>query len=153
MAGMSSPAGDISIFLLSSTDKELRDQYYDQLINIYYDELSIMIQRCGSDPSTLFSRNNLNEQLKRFGKEGLTMTPFLVELMVANESDMVKVETHAANIEKYGVDETPHFVSFTDESRRKYVKQMSDIISDCIKYGWIDAPCDVNAAQDDQTEL
>lgn len=153
MAGMTSPAADISFFLLSSTDKELRDQYYDQLINIYYDELCKIIQRCGSDPSALFSRNNLNDQLRRFGKEGLTMAPFLTELMVANESDMVAVETYAANIEEYGVDGTPHFVTFTAESKPKFIKQLSEIIADCIKYGWIDVPSDVDEGRDEPKQL
>lgn len=153
MAGMSSPAADISFILLSSTDKELRDQHYDQLINLYYDELSTIAQRCGSDPSALFSRKNLSDQLRRFGKEGLTLAPFLIQLMVANESDMIDVEAYAANVEALGAEETPYFISFTEQSKRKYIKQMSDVIADCIKYGWIDVPSEVKAAQEEQTKL
>lgn len=153
MVGLCSPASDISFFLLSSTDKELRDQYYDELINIYYDELCAIVQRCGSNPSVLFSRKNLNDQLRRFGKEGLTMAPFLLQLMVANESEMVDVESYSVNVEEHGAHETPYFVSFTEQSKRKYIKQLSDVIADCIKYGWIDVPGDLEAAQGEHTQL
>lgn len=147
MTGMCSTAGDIAYFLFSSTDKELKDQYYEELINIYYDELSGIFRRCGSDPSVLFTRNNLNDQLRRFGKVGLTMAPFFAQMMAANENDILDVDLYAANIEKYGIDQVPHLISITKESKRTFAKRMSDIIADSIKYGWIDL------ISDEQTHL
>lgn len=146
MAGLSSPAADLSILLLTSTDKAFRAEHYDQLINLYYDELSAIIKRCGSDPLALFSRDNLNDQLRRFGKEGLIMSTFIVVMLGASESEMADLTEYSANNLESRVDEAPFFLSLTEQSRRKFVKQMSDIIADCIKYGWIDVASELKAA-------
>lgn len=75
-----SPAMDLSHFLFASTEKELRDKHYDELLRVYYQSLSALLRRLGSDPEKLFKFNDLQEQLRKFSYYGLIMAPLVITI-------------------------------------------------------------------------
>jgi hypothetical protein len=55
LARFASPAIDISFFIYSCTNDELRDQYYDDLLKTYHTSLCDLIRDFGSNADNLFS--------------------------------------------------------------------------------------------------
>ncbi|KAF5292784.1 hypothetical protein FQA39_LY13829 [Lamprigera yunnana] len=67
-----SPACDISQLMLLCIDQDVRNQYYDNLIEIYYNSFSSFLVQLGSDPNTLFPYSILQSHLKKFSVIGLS---------------------------------------------------------------------------------
>ena len=125
-----SPGLDIAYYLLSSTSKELWDQYYDQLIQIYYTSLSDIITHCGSDPSKLFSFENLQEHLKKFAIFGVIMAPTLLSVMLSDPEN-------CADMEKLAEKEVLDLANFDEKTEKRYKQRVSDVLQFAKKQEWI----------------
>lgn len=91
----SSPVLDISYFMFSSTDRKLREEHYDKLIKLYHNSLSNTIRKLGSDPEKLFSFNDLQGELKRYGRFGLLLAPVLLQIITSKASDIPDMDDFA----------------------------------------------------------
>lgn len=69
-----SPALDIYHVIFGASDKKLRDQHYEQLLEAYYASLSGMVRRLGSNPDQLFTYRDLKDELLKFGEFALICT-------------------------------------------------------------------------------
>lgn len=72
---VSSPAVDLTTFLFTSTDKQLRDAHLDEFLQVYYSNLVRIVRATGSDPAILFPEAELHRQLRLFGKYGVMVAP------------------------------------------------------------------------------
>lgn len=79
-----------------------------------------MIRKLGSDPDKLYSYENLQFQLKKFGNFTLICAPIIISLR-KNKRE------HVENIHK----------DFIDETQEEYNKEMNDLVSDLLNYKYI----------------
>lgn len=134
-----SPALDIAYFFCSSTDKALRDQHYDELLAVYYRNLVLVVQTCGSDPEKLMPFAELHEQLRRYGRFGVLMAPLLLQVIVADENSVKDMDEMSHEISKDEVDGNKiSFTEFNAKSVATYRQRLGDVIDDCLRLGWIE---------------
>lgn len=127
---MGSPALDLSYYLLTSTTKELRVRY-DDLLKVYYDSMSELITKLGSDPKKLFPFAELKQQLKKFGVYGVIMAPILLQVIVSDSKNIVDMDNIDGDTKDLDV------VTFDDSSKITYRERVSGALQDAIKFEWI----------------
>lgn len=120
-----SPALDLTYFLFVSTEKELRDQHYDDLIELYYDTLVKSLNRLGSDPKKLFTFNDLQEQLNRFALFGIITAPILIQVQTVAPDNIPNLD----KLSKDGV----RLTQLVDSNNTIYTRRMSNAIRDFFK--------------------
>lgn len=59
-----SPVTDLLYFIFTGSDEQFRAQYYEKLIDHYYQELSAALKRLHLNPDQIYSRQNFDEELK-----------------------------------------------------------------------------------------
>lgn len=146
MSRFASPVTDIVYYLFCCTSKKLRDQHYDNIINVYYRSVSKMIKklvkykivlmatfyfhyflnRLGSNPDELFPYGALKAQLKRFGKFGLLYAMMLLNVTTAS------IETIDVNANVN--DQLKHLFATPTEI---YKERMRDVAIDIDRLGYI----------------
>lgn len=121
MSQFCSPATDLSYYLNSSTEKELRDKHFDDLLRTYYDSLAKTITLLGSDPSKLFTYEQFLEQYRKFSIYGFLMAPVLVQVVTVEANDIPDMDalTEDSTFEFMGKGASP-----------RYTKRMADVIRD-----------------------
>ncbi|KAB0799214.1 hypothetical protein PPYR_07094 [Photinus pyralis] len=130
MARVGSPVLDLSCFLFTSTDKQLRDQHYDSLIKEYYDSLSSFLIELGSDPEVLFPFNILQEHLKIFSVYGLFMAIQSLYFMVSGEDEIPDV--HNFTSEEEGMVQ----MKYVPKNIDRYTSRIRDVVVDFEKFGY-----------------
>lgn len=126
---------DLTSYILSSTDKSLRNEHFDDFLQVYYSSLAAMIRRCGSDPEKLFTFENMQQQLSQFGVYGILTTPMLLSIMVSDSKELVNID-EVAELINTGTTEDFYIAKFNQKSLAAYKERLSDAIGDSKKYGW-----------------
>lgn len=132
MSRLGSPALDLSYFFMSSTDKPLRDKHFDEFMQIYHTNLASTLRACGSDHK-LFTFADLQDQLKQFGKYGVTVAPVYLQMMVNNPDNIKEMDSFAGQDEN----EPKEMASFDETSKTIYMERLIGVISDAKAQGWI----------------
>lgn len=128
-------AQDIVFQIFSLTDKEFRDQHYEQLIQTYYESLSGIVRRLGSDPDQMFTYNDLLRELQKFGKYALVCAPMIHQFRLASSEDVFDLNKYADAIDK-GID-VNMFKEFGEDKQRLFSKLVNDVLIDLIDYGYL----------------
>lgn len=136
LSRVTSPAVDLSYYLLTSTVKSLRDAHLDEFIQIYYTNLADIVRASGSDPDVLFPEVELQRQLKQFGKYGVVMSPMLIPVILAESSDITDLDDFADAMSK-SKEESGRAVNITGKKEQEFVKRMQDLLADARRYGWL----------------
>lgn len=126
---------DIVYFLFTSTDKTLRDAHFDEILHIYHDALSVALRRMGSDPERLFSYANFQGELRKFGRYGVLIAPMLVQVVIADPTDIPDLDAMSDERAKSGNHEAQTFISAKTENA--YNQRISDVIRDAERYGFL----------------
>lgn len=130
----SSPVLDLLYYMFSATDKELRDKEYHNLLHIYHSALTDIVKKLGSNPEKLFSYDDLQAQMKKFGKFSMLMTPVLIQVMMANAEDISNMDDLSQEMDKKG-ENVGIVKAFTCEKTKKaYQKRIRETITDVLKY-------------------
>lgn len=101
-----SPVTDIMYFTYLCTSSEFRCNYFEELQDIYYNTLKIVLSNCDVDVCIVYPRNAFDEDIKEFTNFGfltamtelkiMTMKPedenFLENMKVGEEIDDVRGE-------------------------------------------------------------
>lgn len=133
-----SPALDLAYFLMTSTNKQLRDKHYDHLIGIYHENLTGIVEACGSRLQRPFRLDDLHEQLRMFGKFGVAMAPLLLQVIVSDPSMISNLDEMAEAAESADADsELASFATFDEESTRNFRQRLGDVIDDAKRLKWI----------------
>lgn len=135
MCRIGSPALDLAYYLFSSTTKQFRDQYLDELLHIYHSSLAELMTRCGSEPEKWFTFNDLQNELKKSGIFGLVFAPATLQIAVSDPKDIVEMGSLADAIED--AEQTSNMVNLNMVSEEAFRNRLSDAIADATKYGWI----------------
>lgn len=132
LSRFTSPALDVLYFLFTSTDKGLRSEHYNNLIRIYYKNLSEHLTRLGSNPDKIFTFNNLLGQLKKFGKFGICMPAMVLPMTSAESKDIPDLDKIADDMK-----DGKEFEGFDqNQNNTIYKTRMSDVIRDIIRLGY-----------------
>ncbi|KAG6456622.1 uncharacterized protein LOC115447648 [Manduca sexta] len=91
LARYASPVTDISYFLYMSTDKEFLNNYYDQILEVYYGTLAAMLRQCDLDVNEVFPRNIFQKHLKEYSVLGLIEALVAMMIITAPNDDAIKM--------------------------------------------------------------
>ena len=130
------PVFDVLYTVFSATDKKLRALHLKKLLDEYYSSLSETIRKLGSDPNKLYTYEDFQRQLKKFGKFALLCGPFLIQIKVAGAKDIGNLDEYAESIEKG--EEGDVFNPFCEETQSVYSTWVSDLVSDLVDYGYVE---------------
>lgn len=122
-------------FLFSSTDKPLRDNYYTEVIQLYHKALSTTLTKLGSDAEKLFSFDDLQNQLKKFGRYALIITPMLLNIITSKADDIPDLDNLAEEFKDKPIEEgMKAFIN--DAANDKFDARMRDVIQDVVRLGY-----------------
>ncbi|XP_039764918.1 uncharacterized protein LOC120637249 [Pararge aegeria] len=86
-----SPVLDVVLFIYACTDQVLREKYYDELLQYYYEVLSARIRELGTDPDRVYSRETFMEEVKKYSYFGLAFSFESTPLIVLAPEDAVNM--------------------------------------------------------------
>lgn len=126
-----SPSIDLTYYLFTSIDKAVRDKEYDNLLRFYYESLSKTVKLLGSDPDKLFTFDDLQDELKKYGMFTLTTAPMIIQTSLADSSEMLnlnemndKTETENSRQELItGLNET---------AQSEYDRRLNEVFEDVV---------------------
>lgn len=126
-----SPAVDLIYYIFTTTDKVSRRNEYQNLVKIYYDQLTTNIQAMGSDPEKLFSYEDFQNELKRCGNIAIINAPFLLQISLSKSDSIVDMTEMCEEHSK------SDFLQNSDsEFEHKFRIRMSDAIDDLLEWGY-----------------
>lgn len=126
-----SPGLDIAYYLMSSTNKKVRERYYD-LLKVYHNSLSNLMRQLGSDPNKWFTLDDLIDQLKTVGKYGVVMASCLLQIMVSDPKNLIDLDS----ITKDTKDVT-EMATLDELTSNEFKERLSDVIKDAVRFGWV----------------
>ncbi|XP_026467668.1 uncharacterized protein LOC113371248 [Ctenocephalides felis] len=80
---LASPAMDLCYFFYISGNDELIEQHFDNLMEIYYEQLKKSVKLLGSDITRLYPRSILETDLKKFAGFGIIFCIFGMNVLLA----------------------------------------------------------------------
>lgn len=123
---------------MSTTKKSLRDRSFDDLIQIYYENVSQTIQQCGSCPEKLFTYADLQDQLRQFGRYGVIRAPILLQIIISDPSNLVNMDELADDAGSQNDDhQSAGMAQFDAKSILVFRHRVSDVLADAKRWGWI----------------
>lgn len=121
---------DLFYNIFSSTDTDLRQREYHNIMKHYHETLSTGIRRLGSDPDKLFSYDAFAGELKRFGKYPFLIGPMQTQMIVANPKDIPDLDEFSEGIVN---DNKVDFVLDYDEiTQLEYNRKINNLFKDLI---------------------
>lgn len=110
-------------------------QYYQDLLETYYTSLSNTIRKLGSDPNKLFSFEQFQAQLRRFGETALLFAPMLMLVKLVKPEHIMPMTEYAACVER---GEKPDLVNELDATTQtEFNKQVNDLFNDLLNLEYI----------------
>ncbi len=126
---------DLVYFLFTSTDKPLRDGYYTEVLQLYHKALSTNLTKLGSDASKLFTFDDLQDQLKKFGCYALIIAPMLLHILTTKPDDIPDLDNLAEEYKDKSVEEGMK-AFMTDSAIDKFNARIRDVVQDIIRLGY-----------------
>lgn len=130
-----SPAIDILHHIFGVTSKAFRDQHYETLLRTYHKTLSDTITRLGSDPELLFTYDDLQSELKKFGDFPLALTPLIAHARITHEEEVQGLEVVADAVNN-GV-ENSYIRTFDNEQQREFDDLIDGLVVDLVEFGYV----------------
>ncbi|KAK4884216.1 hypothetical protein RN001_000487 [Aquatica leii] len=123
LSSLCSPVIDLSVIILSSTDKNLRNEHYTVMIKQYYDSLCSMMKKLGTNGNQMLPFTVLEQHLKKYSIVGLYISTMLILIQYMNYEDIPNtMEDRTLNFKLRNVEE--------------YNIRMRDVILDFDRYGY-----------------
>ncbi|XP_026739242.1 uncharacterized protein LOC113502052 isoform X2 [Trichoplusia ni] len=119
-----SPVTDLLYFIFTGSDEQFRAQYYEKLIDHYYQELSAALKRLHLNPDQIYSRQNFDEELKEKLPFGLALAVFTLPVITVDTDKAPKVNE--------SMEITDFSVSNTSEL---YKERLNGVINDYVRWG------------------
>lgn len=127
-----SPALDLHYYLFSATDHESRAKDYENLLHIYHSSLTDIVQKLGSDPQKLFTFDDLQNQLKKFGKFSLVMSPILIQIMMADAKDVNSMDDLSQKIDGESEETVTLVTGYDADTQIVYNKRILELMNDVV---------------------
>ncbi|CRK87818.1 CLUMA_CG001606, isoform A, partial [Clunio marinus] len=107
----------------------------------YYHSLSSYLTRLGSDPSKLFPRRAFFDQLKKFGRFGMSMAMIVLPFFTSQADDIPDMDQMAENMKEAmdkGEEVDTKLFNFTsDKTKDAYKTRMVGVFEDVYDLGYI----------------
>ncbi|XP_063695694.1 uncharacterized protein LOC134827085 [Culicoides brevitarsis] len=140
-----SPVLDLMYFIFASTDKQLRDEHYDDLIRAYHSALSAMLERLGEKTNKVMSFEALQAELKKFGKFGMPMAFMLIPSITMQSQDIPDMDKMAEMMQKMQAkgenfgesEETKEMMAKYQQQTMKVGARIRDVVIDMERLGYI----------------
>ncbi|XP_037302442.1 uncharacterized protein LOC115447225 [Manduca sexta] len=114
------------VLFLLGTDKKFRDQYYEQLLDHYYKELSLAMKRLALNPDEIYPREDFDFEYKTKLPLGLTLAMMTLPLITVDEKN-------APNVDKdLGMDN--FVVNNTSDILRE---RINGVVDDFVRWGLV----------------
>ncbi|KAF5302543.1 hypothetical protein FQR65_LT00915 [Abscondita terminalis] len=126
---LSNPCIDIGSFLWISTDKQLRDNYYFDLIDTYYTSFSSFLNEFGEDSEKMYPRAVFEKHLQKYSSFGLLASIWSLAINLLKPEDVPNV-ADAVNSEVL-------LELISDRTGDEYFTRIRNNIVDFINYGYI----------------
>lgn len=128
MSQFCSPVTDVSYYLYSSIEKQLRTEHYTDLLLVYHTELLAAAKRLGTNIDSIFTFDEFMKQIKEFAIYGLLMAPLVVQAVTTEASELPSAgETE---------EEQANNLMGSNLSQR-YAVRMTDVIRDFFSRGYL----------------
>lgn len=137
LARVSSPAVDISNYLISATEKPLRDAHMEEFLSIYYNNFANTIRSTGSNPDLIYPLTEFKLQMQTHSIYGLLLAPILLSIMVSNASDIANMDDLSEAVAKGEADSASSMVQLDKKTENLFVGRLKAVIDDARTYGWL----------------
>lgn len=107
-------------------------------MSTYYGTLSETIRKLGSNPDELYSFEQFQTQLKKFGEYMLLYAPIMFTLRLAEAKDFMDLDEYAERLEN-GEDVVITY-PFEGDTQKKYHNLVNDNVIDLLRYGYVEVP-------------
>lgn len=131
MSRYGSPVLDLHHILFTSTDKELRDKEYENLLKQYHTVLSATINKLGSDANTLYPYKIFANDLRKFGRFAFVISVLMIQIVLAKSEDIPNIDELSKRV--VSNEGSVDIVSgFDEETQLVYNKRINDVVGDLI---------------------
>lgn len=113
----------------------MRSAEYENLLRHYHNALSTMVTKLGSDPAKLFTWDDLQGELKRFGLYGFLVGPLMAQVVMADASDIPNLDEYSEILANDST-QTNIFNDFADTAQKKYARRINGVLSDLVDFGY-----------------
>lgn len=105
-------------------------------MDLYYSTLSKTIEKLGSNPEKLFSYDDFQNELKKYGNFAYLMSPILVRMCLTDPEDVINLDEYSEKSAKgeNAVNLVTNNLKADVEAR--YKERMVDLINDLVRYGY-----------------
>lgn len=107
-----------------ATDETFRQSEYQQLMKKYHITLAAQIRRLGSDPDTLFTFENFQSQVQKFGKYAFTFGAGFIQQQLADPKDIPDLDEMSEKMADQKVDLV---AGFDEDTQREYNKRLNGL--------------------------
>lgn len=134
LSQFASPALDIATYLFCTLSPKLRNEHFEDFINIYYKSLQSTLNKLGSDARKLFTYDNLQDQLQRYSIYAMYLAPIMIGIMTSNQNIVPDMDEMVRRLEVLAKDPTAdvHLSDFFEENDA-YRHRMSNMIRDMVR--------------------
>lgn len=111
----------------------MRAKHYDELLKIYHNSLTELLNSLGGDAAKQFPFEALLDQMEKFGKFGVIMSLIMIPILQTSSEDFPDLDEMAGDMES-----KPN--NFTDKfgtNNKGYKERMNGIAADAIRYGYM----------------
>lgn len=130
-------AMDVATLLLPSTDKALRDEHWDDLLQGYHRELQETLRASGiGDPDSIYTFEQFTGFLRESAKYALCLAPIALHAMYADEQEATELRDALNEFHKTGSEQAGG-VPFTIAPSEAVKQRFCDIIQSLVDWGWL----------------
>lgn len=105
-------------------------------MNTYYESLSQIVRRLGSAPEKVFSFQDLQDEMRKFGEYAIICAPMILQFRLSSSEDVCDLDVYSDAVEN-GIDAVM-FKDFDEQKQRLFVRLVNEIINDLIEYGYVE---------------
>lgn len=130
-----SPVADLLYHIFGNLSKEFRDQHFNTLLRTYHESLSEIVKRLGSDPQKLFTFDDLQSELQKYGDFALLCVPMITQVRLVKSENIAGLDSYA---ERFQNGEDVQFINdLDDETQAAFNKFVDGSVADLVEYGFV----------------
>lgn len=131
-----SPVLDLSFCIYACTDKKLRDEAYDNMLDVYYNELAHTIKILGSNPEKIYSRDTFMTEVKQQSMFGMVFATEALPFSLLDETEAFDLDTLIKGDEAVDIATVWQLTNIQTQSGRR---RLADVIVHAVDRGYLQA--------------
>ncbi|KAF5270854.1 hypothetical protein FQA39_LY08299 [Lamprigera yunnana] len=127
---LGSPVLDLSYFIFASTDKQFRDNHYDEMMREYHSSLSKFLTELGSDPEELYPYHVFKDDLLKFSVFGLYMSIQILYFLVSDHEEIPDFHNFSSG------EDAVKQLNYHSKNEEIFNSRIRGVVSDFDKFGY-----------------